>query len=124
MEDGSTPLLQCFDAEIEAITSREFKCCGAVGMCTSLNRKSQSVADTEIGIGGTNAWKLGGLHPHSTVGIFFEIVNTNAQQVAADQRQAYLQLRTKVCVCVCAVRACVWRYLENKTRLQDSRSSL
>lgn len=93
--DGSPSLLQCFGGEVEVLTSREFKCCGAIGACTSLARKSQSVADSEIGIGGTNAWKLGGLHPNSTIAMYFEVVNTNAEQVVQEQRQAYIQFRTK-----------------------------
>jgi len=29
----------------------------------------------EIGVGGTCAWKLCGLEPQTTLGVFFEIVN-------------------------------------------------
>jgi protein transport protein SEC23 len=88
----------CFGAELEVITSREFKCAGAIGLCSSLDRKSSSVADTEIGIGNTNAWRLGGIHPNSTIALYFDVVNTNAQQVATEQRQSYLQIRTKVSI--------------------------
>lgn len=56
-------------------TSRELKVSGAIGSCVSLHIKSNSVSDTEVGVGGTSQWKFCGLNPGNTVGIFFEIVN-------------------------------------------------
>lgn len=56
-------------------TSRELKVSGAIGSCISLHSKSNSVSDTEVGIGGTSQWKFCGISPGNTVGIFFEIVN-------------------------------------------------
>ena len=38
------------------LTSSEFKVCGAIGNCSSLNKKGTNVAETEIGQGNTNAW--------------------------------------------------------------------
>lgn len=38
-------------------------------------KKDPCVADTEIGIGGTSAWKLSSLTPKTTVAICFEVVN-------------------------------------------------
>lgn len=48
---------------------------GAIGSCVSLHSKSNSVSDTEVGIGGTCQWKFCGINPGNTVGLFFEIVN-------------------------------------------------
>ncbi|KAJ8599728.1 hypothetical protein CTAYLR_003390 [Chrysophaeum taylorii] len=62
-----------FSATLECITSRDFKIAGAIGPCSSLRKKSQYVADTEIGAGGTNAWSLGGVDPQTSVAIYFEI---------------------------------------------------
>ena len=45
----------------------------AIGNVTSLDRKSPSVAETEIGVGSTCAWALGGLDPSSTVALYFEV---------------------------------------------------
>ncbi len=56
-------------------TSREVKVCGAIGSCISLTQRAPNVSETELGIGGTNAWKISGLYPNSTLSIFFEILN-------------------------------------------------
>lgn len=48
---------------------------GAIGSCVSLHSRSNSVSDTEVGIGGTSQWKFCGINAGNTVGIFFEIVN-------------------------------------------------
>ena len=48
---------------------------GAIGPCVSLGVKGQSVSDTEIGLGGTCQWKMCGLYPNTSLGIFFEVVN-------------------------------------------------
>ncbi len=56
-------------------TSRELKICGAIGSCVSLTQRGSNVSETELGIGGTNAWKICGIYPTSTLSIFFEILN-------------------------------------------------
>ena len=56
-------------------TSRELKVSGAIGPCVSLGVKGQSVSDTEIGLGGTCQWKMCGLYPNTSLGVFFEVVN-------------------------------------------------
>jgi protein transport protein SEC23 len=50
-----------FSATLEVKMSREFKVAGAIGPCASLHKKDPSVAETEIGQGGTYAWSLGGM---------------------------------------------------------------
>ncbi len=50
-----------------------YMCRLAIGNVTSIDRKSPSVAETEIGVGGTCAWALGGLDPSSTVALYFEV---------------------------------------------------
>ena len=67
---------------------------------TSLDRKSSSVSETELGVGGTCAWTLGGLDASSTLSLYFEIVNQNAEPPAGPQgneqpRQCYMQFVTK-----------------------------
>ena len=56
-------------------TSRELKVQGSIGACVSTNMKGASVSDTEIGMGGTCQWKMCGLYPNTTCGIYFEVVN-------------------------------------------------
>ncbi|XP_068421722.1 protein transport protein Sec23B isoform X2 [Eschrichtius robustus] len=67
-----------FGATLEVKTSRELKVAGAIGPCVSLNVKGPCVSENELGVGGTSQWKICGLDPTSTLGIYFEIVNQNA----------------------------------------------
>ncbi|XP_068421723.1 protein transport protein Sec23B isoform X3 [Eschrichtius robustus] len=64
-----------FGATLEVKTSRELKVAGAIGPCVSLNVKGPCVSENELGVGGTSQWKICGLDPTSTLGIYFEIVN-------------------------------------------------
>uniref|UniRef100_A0A4Q8KD90 Protein transport protein SEC23 n=1 Tax=Deinopis subrufa TaxID=1905329 RepID=A0A4Q8KD90_DEISU len=74
-KDPKGEFKMAFGAALEIKTSRELKVSGAIGSCISLHSKSNSVSDTEVGIGGTSQWKFCGINPGNTVGIFFEIVN-------------------------------------------------
>ena len=52
-----------FAGTLEVVTSPEYKITGAIGPCSSLKKKSASVSETEVGAGGTYAWRMGGLSP-------------------------------------------------------------
>merc|ERR1719316_2644816 len=71
-----------FNAKIEVFTSREFKCCGAVGGLSSLGKRGTSVAETEIGEGGTCQWVAGSMDKNTTVSFFFDVTNTGEGQKA------------------------------------------
>lgn len=97
--EASNDLVMSFNGELSVLTSREFKVCGAIGNVTSLERKSASVSETEMGVGNTCAWTLGGLDANSTLSLYFEI-SASAESPAsagADQqpRQCYMQFVTK-----------------------------
>ncbi|XP_055400067.1 protein transport protein Sec23B isoform X2 [Bubalus kerabau] len=64
-----------FGATLEVKTSRELKVAGAIGPCVSLNVKGPCVSENELGVGGTSQWKICGLDPTTTLGIYFEVVN-------------------------------------------------
>ncbi|KAJ3354425.1 GTPase-activating protein S23 [Entophlyctis luteolus] len=70
-----------FNATLEVQTTKDLKVCGLLGPAISANKKSPCVGETEIGIGGTNAWKLCGITPKTTVSVHFEVAN----QTQADQ---------------------------------------
>lgn len=98
-EEG--PLAMCFNAEMQVLVSRELKVSGAIGPLTSKAVKHSCVADQEVGVGGTHAWRLGGLDPATTVGLYFEIVTQEpgkdqaAQQAQQQQQlQGYIQIIT------------------------------
>lgn len=62
---------------------------GAIGACVSLNAKNQYVSETETGIGGTNAWKISGIYPNTTLAILFDVVNQ--QSVMPQGGRGYIQ---------------------------------
>ena len=64
-----------------------------MGNCSSLNKKSTNVGETEIGLGGTNAWSLGGLDEDTTIAIYFEVTN-QANAPVQQGTQRYIQLLT------------------------------
>jgi len=74
-----------YNATLEVLTSRELKVCGAIGPLASLSKSSASVAETEIGIGNTSAWKLCGADPVSTYAIYFEVVNAHTNPIPQGQ---------------------------------------
>merc|ERR1719291_68804 len=82
-----------FNAKIEVFTSREFKCCGAAGALSGLQKKSPAVSDTEIGEGGTCQWVAGSLDKNSTIAFYFDVINTQAGSMPAN-KQSYLQFQT------------------------------
>lgn len=73
--EQTSNLRMAFNATLEVKTSRELKVAGAIGPCVSLGVKSNSVADTEMGVGNTCQWKFCTISPSTSVGVFFEIVN-------------------------------------------------
>lgn len=82
-----------FNAKIQVFTSREFKCCGAVGGLASLSKPSPAVAETEIGEGGTCQWVAGSLDKNTTYAFYFDITNQQAS-TQPNQKQSYLQFQT------------------------------
>ena len=89
---GVNELEMAFGGYLQVLTSPEIKVCGAVGLVSSANQKSNSVSQQEIGVGGTNAWYLGGLTNESTVALYLDVVNDAAQK--SQTNQAYMQMVT------------------------------
>lgn len=73
--DARGDLKMAFNGTLEVKCSRELKISGGIGSCVSLNVKSPSVSDVEIGMGNTVQWKMCTLNPSSTMAFFFEVVN-------------------------------------------------
>ena len=74
-KDPNEYLLMGFNASLEVLTTKELKVTGLIGHAISLNKKSNSVGETECGIGNTCSWKMCGINPTSSYGIYFEIAN-------------------------------------------------
>jgi len=75
-----------FNAVLEVQTSRELKVIGAVGHCASMGKKGPNVGETEIGVGGTCAWKLCGIDPNQAISLFFESANAQASPINPGQK--------------------------------------
>ncbi|EUB61253.1 Protein transport protein Sec23A [Echinococcus granulosus] len=86
-----------FNGQLEVKTSRELKVSGCIGSCFSANVKTPSTAESEVGIGHTSIWRLNGLTPSSTLGIFFEVTQAHGQAAAMINSggRAYVQLVTQ-----------------------------
>jgi hypothetical protein len=54
-----------------------------IGHGISANKKSGCVGETEIGIGGTSAWKIAALSPRTSVGVYFEVVSGSGNAASA-----------------------------------------
>jgi protein transport protein SEC23 len=83
-----------FGATLEVLTSREFKVAGAIGPMSSLHKKGPNVGETEIGLGGTYAWSLGGITANTTVAVYFDISN-NGQTPLPPHKRRYIQFVTQ-----------------------------
>ncbi|KAI9842346.1 MAG: GTPase-activating protein S23 [Thelocarpon superellum] len=74
-KDANDNLLMGFNASLEVLTTKELKVTGLIGHAVSLNKKSASVGETECGIGNTCSWKMCGIDPAASYGIYFEIAS-------------------------------------------------
>ena len=70
-----------FGATLELKTSKDLKISGLIGSCISMDRKGPNISETEIGVGGTSAWKLSGLDSSTTLAFFFEVANQHTVPV-------------------------------------------
>lgn len=62
-----------FNASMDILTTKDLKISGLIGHAVSLNKKNNSVSDTEIGIGQTCSWKMCSITPAHTYATFFEV---------------------------------------------------
>lgn len=85
--EGGGGLRMAFNGTIEVQTTRELKVCGAIGHLSSLERRSPNVSDSEIGIGGTSAWRACGLGPKNSYGFFFEVAGSPPVSAVPGQQQ-------------------------------------
>jgi len=91
--DDAGYLQMGFNGTIDCLTSSEFKVCGAIGGCSSLHKKNNSVAETEIGESGTHQWLLGSVDTSTTLAFYFEVQNQPSTQFQSG-KSSYLQFQT------------------------------
>jgi len=85
-KDGKGNLPMAFNGIIEIQTGKEIKVSGAIGHCSSINKKSPYVAETEIGMGNTSAWRMCGSDNNATIAFYFEIVNQHTNSIPPGQK--------------------------------------
>ncbi|KAK9905677.1 hypothetical protein WJX75_004485 [Coccomyxa subellipsoidea] len=82
------------NATFEVIPSRGVKVAGLLGPAAAMDKKSSSIADTPVGIGGTTLWKLAGLDASTTLCTFYEIM-PQSKEAAAQDGQFFIQFITR-----------------------------
>lgn len=76
LKDANGTLTMAFNATTDVVVSRELRVCGLIGPAVSLNKKNSMVSDTEIGYGGSHAWKSSVITPKTTHALYFEVVGS------------------------------------------------
>lgn len=92
-KDGNGFLQMGFNASMDILTTRDLKINGMIGHAVSLNKKTASVADTEIGIGQTSSWKMCSITPAHTYAVYFE-VDTQGGSSMQPNNKALIQFLT------------------------------
>lgn len=88
--DENNELKMGFLSTMKLMCSKEFKISGVVGQCAPIKNKDNLayVSSTEIGIGGTNQWYIGGTDRTKSIAVYFDIVATD---VKTTQSKVHLQ---------------------------------
>lgn len=81
-----------FNGTFEVKTLPELKVLGLIGHATLLKAGGPRVADAEIGVGGTTAWKLCLVTPNHTYAVYFELCYNG--QMSNNTRGATVQFLT------------------------------
>ena len=75
-DSSNQSLKMCFNAALEIFMSKELKVSGLIGPAVSAQKKGTNVSEIEVGISGTNSWKLGTISPRSSYAIYFDLSST------------------------------------------------
>ena len=88
------PMQMGFGANIQVLHSRDFKISGAVGPCATMGKGGPTVSDSQVGIGGTSQWYMGGIDPNTTMAFFFDVTNTTTAPMPPHKRRYFQFLTT------------------------------
>lgn len=80
-----------FNANFDMKVSPLLKVSGIIAPCISMNKKGPSVAEVEVGVGGTTAWKLATIDHATTIAAYFEVAQAGQGSSA---QQAFFQFIT------------------------------
>lgn len=88
--DNEGHLKMGFMGKLQIYTSKEFKVSGCVGHVSPIEgKKTASVSDNVIGIGGTVAWNIGGIDKNTSLAFYFDIINK--QTAAGSHPPVFMQ---------------------------------
>ena len=89
--DENGDLKMGFLAQVKIMTtSADFKVSGVMGQCAPIkSAANQFTSSTEIGIGGTNNFYIGGIDKNKTLAVYFDIHST--QELKNQQKKVALQ---------------------------------
>jgi protein transport protein SEC23 len=91
-EDGTLDM--GFNATLDVSTSPTWKVAGVIGQCIGTGKRSASVADSEIGLGGTCQWTTCFVDKRTTFAVYFETAVAPPQQ-AQPGNSRYVQFVTR-----------------------------
>eukprot|EP00794_Sanderia_malayensis_P019977 gene19977-21935_t len=80
-KDTKGEFKMAFGSQIEVKTSKELKISGCIGPCVSMKKGGANISETEIGVGGTSAWKLCGVDQGTTLAVFFDVANQHTAPI-------------------------------------------
>jgi protein transport protein SEC23 len=83
------------NATIDVHTSPTWKVMGMIGQCTGTGKRSASVAESEMGLGGTSQWTTCYIDSRSTFAAYFEPAVPPPQLAPADKTSRFVQFVTK-----------------------------
>lgn len=79
--DGDENLRIGFQATLEVRTSNDLKVNGLIGPAIPMKANATNISHIEVGLGGTNVWKICGITPSTSVATFFEVVLSSGQEI-------------------------------------------
>ena len=85
-KDADGHLEMGFNATFDVQTTKELKVSGLIGHAISAGKKGGCVGETEIGIGGTSAWKINCITPRTAAAVYFEVVTPAGQPLQPGSR--------------------------------------
>ena len=89
--DDQGELKMGFLSKITVTCSKEIQIQGAIGQVTSLKQSNIFVSPTEVGIGQTNSWYMGGIDYNKSIAFYFDVINT---EQLAQHHKVYIQYIT------------------------------
>jgi len=87
-------LRMAFNAAMEVRTTPDWKVAGCIGPCVSRNKKSTSVSESELGIGGTCQWGMSAMDYNTTFALYFDTVGQQGQPLPRGGYR-YMQVITR-----------------------------